>query len=341
MKICVIGAGNTGQAVAAYLKSMGIDSVLNTRSEEKAATINKNGITSEGGIIGKFKIPATVDLFGAVKDADLILLMTIASAHKEVAEKLKPLLVQGQKILIFNSNWGAFEFKQVLADDIEQKNLTVAETNAQLFISSTEEVGRVNMEIKKQVLVCATNPNKTQFLLDSTKSFFPQFKKSSSIFETTLASTNPVIHVPIVLLNLVRMENSQHFMFYGDGVSYTAVNLILDIDKERVAVARMLGCEIPDVLTTINSFWEIKYDNLYDALTRNQTYLKAVGPKSLDHRYITEDIPFGIIPVAEIGDLIGVDTPYTDALIDLLRHSINPRLISGGVNFSKEDFQLK
>ncbi len=340
MKICIIGAGNTGQAVAVYLKASGVDCILNTRSEEKAATINSHGITSAGAITGRFMIPATVDLNQAVNGADLILLMTIASAHKEVAERLKPLLVQGQKILIFNSNWGAFEFKQVLGSDIEKKNLTVAETSAQLFLSSSQEVGHIVMQVKQQVGICATDPDKTQPLLDATRAIFPQFQKSSSIIETTMSSTNPVIHVPITLLNLARVENAQHFMFYGEGVSYAAVSLILNIDKERVAVARALGCQIPDVLTGINSFWEVKHDNLYDALTKNQSYTRAVGPKSINHRFITEDAPYGIFPIAEIGDLLGVDTPYTDALIDLLRHTIDSALLNGGVNFHKEDFQL-
>jgi opine dehydrogenase len=56
--------------------------------------------------------------------------MTAANAYRDAATKLKPYLRHNQKLLIFNSNWGVFEFMQVLGNDIQTKNLTVAETAA-------------------------------------------------------------------------------------------------------------------------------------------------------------------------------------------------------------------
>ena len=338
MKICIIGAGNTGQAVAVYLNSIGVDCVLYSRSEAKVTAINNNGITSDGGIRGKFTIPVSLDLHEAVSGADLLLVMTIANAHKEVADRLKPIVFKNQNIIIFNSNWGAYEFKQVLGDDIEKKNLTVAETNAQLFTSSSKSTGQIHMQVKKEVNLSATRQEQTRQLLKHTREIFPQFRPGSSIIETSMASSNPVIHVPIVILNLVRVENSQPFLFYGEGVSSAAVSLIQNVDNERVAVAKKIGIHVADVLTVINSFWEIKHDNLFDALTKNQSYAAALGPKTLNHRYITEDVPFGIIPIAALGDLFGVDTPYTDSVVDIMKNTIDPDLISGGVKFRKEDF---
>jgi opine dehydrogenase len=46
----------------------------------------------------------------------------------------------------------------------------------------------------------------------------------------------------------------------------------------------------------------------------NQT-IKA--PAMLDHRYLKEDVGFGLLPMAEIGTLLGVRTPVIDALITL------------------------
>lgn len=339
MKFTIIGGGKTGKAVAAYLTSKGAECLIKTRNAEKAAIFNRDGITAEGGINGNFKVKATTDMQEATDFADTILVMTVANAHRDVADQMAPCLKQNQRILIFNSNWGALEFKQVFGDSIKLKNLIVAETGAQLFVASAKEVGHVNMSIKAKVSVSAINPEDTQPLLDGIKEYFPQFEKGKSIIETTMSTTNPVIHVPITLLNGARIENAQPFLFYGEGASRAAVDLIVNIDKERIAVAKALGCEIDDVLTGINSFWEKKHDNLFDALTKNETYLRAKGPATLDHRYLTEDVPYGIAPIAKIGRIFGIETPYTDALLGILGCVFGNDLVNGGISFRREDFE--
>lgn len=339
MKFTIIGGGRTGQAAAAYLTSKGAKCLIKTRDAEKAAIFDQYGITAEGGINGNFKVRSTTDMQEAADFSDMILVMTVANAHKEVAGQITPFLKQNQKILIFNSNWGALEFKQVLGDSIKLKNLIVAETGAQLFVASSNETGHVSMSVKAQISVSAVDPDDTQPLIDSIKEYFPQFEKGRSIIETTMSTTNPVIHVPITLLNAARIENAQPFLFYGDGTSGEGVRLIVNVDKERIAVAKALGCEIDDVLTGVNRFWEKKHDNLFDALTKNKTYLEAKGPGTLAHRYITEDVPYGIAPIAKIGRLFGIATPYTDALLGILGCLFGTDVVNGGIEFSREDFE--
>lgn len=339
MKFTIIGGGRTGQAAAAYLTSKGAKCLIKTRDAEKATIFDQYGITAEGGINGNFKVRSTTDMQEAADFSDMILVMTVANAHKEVAGQITPFLKQNQKILIFNSNWGALEFKQVLGDSIKLKNLIVAETGAQLFVASSNETGHVSMSVKAQISVSAVDPDDTQPLIDSIKEYFPQFEKGRSIIETTMSTTNPVIHVPITLLNAARIENAQPFLFYGDGTSGEGVRLIVNVDKERIAVAKALGCEIDDVLTGVNRFWEKKHDNLFDALTKNKTYLEAKGPGTLAHRYITEDVPYGIAPIAKIGRLFGIATPYTDALLGILGCLFGTDVVNGGIEFSREDFE--
>ena len=339
MKFTIIGGGNVGQAAAAYLTSRGGECVINTRDAQKAEIINRIGITAEGVVNGNYRVNVTTDMQKAIIDSDIIIIMTIANAHKEVASRLKPFLTQNQKVLIFNSNWGAFEFKQVLGEAIQLKNLTIAETGAQLFIATSKKPGYVNVNMKSKIYVSAIDSDETQQLLDDLTEYFPQFEKADSIIETTISTTNPVIHVPIALLNAVRIENNQTFLFYGEGVSKGSINLILNLDKERIAVADALGCKIDDVLTVINSFWDIKHDNLFDALTKNSSYIKGNGPTTLNHRYLTEDVPYGIAPISKIGKLFGIETPYTDSLLALIRCVVGTELVDGGISFLKEDFK--
>jgi opine dehydrogenase len=47
---------------------------------------------------------------------------------------------------------------------------------------------------------------------------------------------------------------------------------------------------------------------------------QATGtPKSLDHKFITEDVPTGLIPMSEIGTAAGMKTSAIDALVEMVR----------------------
>ena len=40
------------------------------------------------------------------------------------------------------------------------------------------------------------------------------------------------------------------------------------------------------------------------------------APDSISHRFIAEDLPYGIEPLVSLGAVIGVETPYSKALTD-------------------------
>lgn len=46
------------------------------------------------------------------------------------------------------------------------------------------------------------------------------------------------------------------------------------------------------------------------------------GPRSLDHRYITEDVPYGLAVYAQLGSIAGVPTPVTDACVTLASSAV-------------------
>ncbi|MBQ6722139.1 MAG: NAD/NADP octopine/nopaline dehydrogenase family protein [Clostridia bacterium] len=337
MKFTVLGAGNTGHAMAAYLRSQGAEVCLWTRNPEKAEAIRNGGITSTGSVEGTWKLACTTDFAEAVAFGDVLMIMTTAGVHKEIFEKLKPVLKAGQKIVVTNANWGAFEGMTTLGGLLEEKDITLAETGSQLFVASSKEYGRVHYSLKSNILLAATDPARSGALVEELKPYLPALKPDDSILRTTLSSTNPVIHVPITILNTARTENAEPYKFYGNGISPMTVDYIVKIDAERVQVAKALGLEIPDILTGINSFWEIKHDNLFDALHENEVYQRAMGPTSFHFRYITEDIPYGVAPVGKIGRLYGVPTPYTDALVTFASCLTGENYMDEGVEFTKED----
>ena len=102
MKIAVIGAGNGGQSIAGYLALQGHEVCLyDINSQKINALKQQGGILLTGCIKGFGKIDCfTTNIGEAVKDAEIIMVTTIANAHYAVAESLAPYVRDGVTIYI-------------------------------------------------------------------------------------------------------------------------------------------------------------------------------------------------------------------------------------------------
>jgi opine dehydrogenase len=119
-----------------------------------------------------------------------------------------------------------------------------------------------------------------------------------------------------------RERNS--YKFYAEGVTPAVARLYEAINAERVAVAAALGASVPslaDWFDRVNGVREAALVETCQRLTYNSDgpYQATGTPKSLDHKFITEDVPTGLIPMSEIGTAAGVKTPAIDALVELVR----------------------
>ena len=138
MKFSIIGAGNGGRAFAAYLSSKGYPVNLYNRSLSRMIDIKKKRkIKSKGEIKGSFPLNIiTQRLSRAVKNSDVILVVTPASAHKVIAQKIAPHLTKDQIILLNpGRTFGAIEFSQTLKKEVGNFPVFVAETQTLLFTS--------------------------------------------------------------------------------------------------------------------------------------------------------------------------------------------------------------
>jgi opine dehydrogenase len=57
--------------------------------------------------------------------------------------------------------------------------------------------------------------------------------------------------------------------------------------------------------------------SIYRAIHESEPNRTIKSPPKLDHRYLNEDVGYGLVPMAEIGRMMGVATPVIDALITL------------------------
>jgi len=121
-----------------------------------------------------------------------------------------------------------------------------------------------------------------------------------------------------MLANAGRIESEGgKFEFYYAGMTPAVCRLIEATDRERLAVARAYGLDLVSTAQTFRNQYGVEGETLYDVLQANPAFA-GFAPKSLHHRFLTEDTPYSMVPMAALGRLAGVPTPIMDALIALL-----------------------
>lgn len=335
MEITILGMGKTGHSISCYLLNKGYNVVCWDRDERKLELLQK-GIDCTGVIEGHFTPKIERDISKAISGANCILVNTVASGHRDIATLLKDKLNEGQLILIFNSNWGILEFSQILEEELIQKNITLAETGGMHIMTDLPNLGHCHIKkIKKSLSLSCYPLNKQTEILSILLPMFPQLFPSESPVITSMDTSNPILHAPIVLGEFSKIEEGADYYFYREGATPLIVKYIEKLDVERLSVMKAIGIRGSSCLDIVNRAWNTNCKNLYDAIHTN--YANSKGPKSVEYRFITEDVPFGIVPIVKLGQVFGVKTPYANLLVNMYSALLERDFMLIGPYFKKED----
>ena len=326
LRYTVIGAGHGGKAMAAHLALMGFEVTLYNRTVEPIYGISaRNGIdlssNFEGGPHGFGQIvTATSDMGEALKDADVIMVVIPSSGHGDIARCVSPHLKDGQ-IVVLNPGrtCGAIEFAHTIKDRGCTADVTVAEAETFIYASRSDGPAQARIfGIKEAVPVAALPANRTGYVLEALSCAYPQFIDGESVLHTGLNNMGAIFHPALTLLNAGRIESTQgEFQFYIDGVTPSVGRLLEVLDRERVTVAAALGIRARTALEWLRMAYGATGEDLYEAIHNQPGYYGIQAPPTLHHRYITEDVPMSLVPIAALGQRYGVSVRGMDSIIRL------------------------
>jgi len=316
----VIGAGCGGLAVAGYLAFAGYDVALYNRSCDRIAPFRDRGsVRLEGEYegIGEFSYIGT-DLARAVVDRDVIMIVTTATGHGPLAERLAPHLRDGQVILLNpGRTFGALEVWHVLRERGCTADVVVGEANTLVYVSRVTVPGTATIEaVKREVSVSAVSADDTPYLLERLGGAYPQFVPAPSFLATSLGNIGAVFHPTIALFNKQRILAGIPFDFYTAGVSRRTARFLERVDDEVQTLARALESRALSVTEWLHSRYGLERADIYTMLHSNPWYQDIKAPTTLDHRYLWEDIPTGLVPLSAAAGAVGIETPAIDHLID-------------------------
>ncbi len=318
--IAVIGAGNGGHALAGFFAMKGHYVNLYARNPDKIAEIReKKSVTLKGCINGKSKIKIVSDkLEEVLKNAEIIMIVTTADAHSEIAKKIVPLLSDNQ-IIVLNPGrtLGAFEFGTIIRKN-SNKKIIVVEAQSLIFACRLEAPGTVKIIGCKDNVIYSTFPSSDlQKAAPIMKNLYAGFKPVANVIITGLENFGAIFHTTLVLSNLARIEKGEKFYFYND-VTPKAAELLMKIDKERQTLAESFGVKVKSAEEWISyAYKNIKGETLFEKMKNNPAYYEIEAPQTLYGRYLLEDIPTGILPMIELAKIAKTEAPLMRSVYNL------------------------
>ncbi len=324
MNIAILGAGAGGTAMAFDCAAHGHEVRLfdfETFPDNIAKVAEQGGIHAGGHLEGFAEVGhAGHSIDDAIADAELIYVVGPAYSTEPFGDAVRGKLTPGQTVIVSPSSCGgALAFKNAAGLAVDDDSVIVAETSTLHYAVRLVAPGsiRVFLKLKAGNLLAALPSRATADVLAMVSDVYPGMEAAKSVMQTSLQNANPVIHPAVTLANAARIDSDDEFLFYEEGVSDATGRLIEALDQERIALGAAMGVTVlPDPEMGMRQGYMLA-DNYGEAYRNAPGFKGITAQPALDHRYLNEDVGYGLVFMSALGRQLGVATPTIDAVIHL------------------------
>jgi len=332
MKVGIVGAGAIAFGMAAFLEQAGHAATLWSPSGERTKALAAGEpLTAAGAIEGSFKPAVATSAEALVAGADVVLIALPAYGHKHVFDRIAPYITATQTVIVSShASFGSLYLSRLLA----ARGITVPIVAWGTTLVSGRQTGAAKVQVntvRKTVDLATVPASRSAAGLATCQSLFgDRFVDRQSLLAIALSNLNPTIHMGIALGNMTRMERGETWG-QAENVTPNVGRLLEDLDAERRAIAAALGLDVRTIFQHLNLSFGVPLGSAFEMHQAMHAIGKSgAGPKTADSRYVTEDVPFGLVPTAKLGRLAGHPAPLHEAGVSLFSAMY-------GRNFSAEN----
>lgn len=322
--VAVVGAGPVGRATAAYLAHHGHTAAIWSPSGASTAPLAARTSVAGRGVIeyvGALNGRAELDILAepsAIADYDVVLIALPAYAYAVVLARIIPALHANQCMIVGGalSLLPLWIYERAGSQGEPPLIVSWGTTLATARRSATADV-EINT-IRSRFEMAALPAARGEVALAICRELFgDRFRLVDNILATALSNVNPVAHAGEVLPNLTRMERGEHWCLF-DYMTPAAARICEAIDHERIVIARAFGQQV----RSIEEHYHLSYHVPQGTVAEIAAAIHArdgapPGPKTLEHRYILEDVPYGLVFYELLARAAGVRVPVMSAAITL------------------------
>ena len=319
MRVGIVGAGAIAMGSAVFLLERGHSAAIWSPSGKRTAGFVRGAaLDSTGAIEGAYhpRICAAVEEVAA---NDVVMLALPANGHRAVLDALAPHIEPRHCVIISGHlSFAALYLAKRLAGRGIQVPIIAWSTTAltsRALDPTTIKIGVIRSRIDIAALPV---PFGDRSLEICRQLFGDRFRKVDDMLTIALSNLNPQSHLGIALCNLTRIERGESWDQNGN-VTPTVARLLEALDRERLAIAAQFGRSVRTIIEHLALSYGVAGGNVAEVFQRMVAKgLNTYGPKDIATRYITEDVPFGLVPTVLLARLAGIDAPLHASGINLL-----------------------
>lgn len=307
MRVGIVGAGSIAFGTAAFLEQQGHRATLWSPSGERTKALAAGeALVANGSVEGTFHPAAAASAEALVADAEAIVIALPAYGHKDVLDAIAPYITPAQTVIISShASFGALYLSRLLAARGVVAPIVAWGTTVVTGRQTSPTSVNVNTVRKKVDLATVPASRSADGLAICQTLFGDRFVDRQSLMAIALSNLNPQNHMGIALGNMTRMERGEAWS-QGQNVTPNVGRLLEALDEERIAIATKLGLEVRTIFQHFHLSFHVPISSISQM---NQEMHDAgnggSGPATADSRYVTEDVPFGLVMTAKIGRLAG------------------------------------
>lgn len=318
MRVSVLGAGAIGPAAAALAASRGHDAVLWSPSGRGTAGLGDH-LLAEGALAGRFPVRVAHTLAEALDDAEAALLAVPAYAFAALlpaiaaaAPRDLPLLIAPAASLAplaFEALRAAFGPRAPVGA------LATTPLTARRLAPDRVRIPAIRAAVDVAGVPAAAAPGIAAL---ATALFGHACPIAPDVLQPALANANPIIHAALALANTTRIERAEAWPQY-ELMTEATCRLMSALEEERGALAAAFGHAVPTLAESLHRASGVPLGPLPAMGAAIGAAGRSVaGPTSMETRYVTEDVPFGLSFYLWLARGRGVAMPRTEATVAVL-----------------------
>ena len=315
MKIAVLGGGHGAYAAAADLSEQGHEVCLWRRDSTAFAPVLQTSsitlIDERGtrpvGIHGLFTSAGD-----AVRGAELILMPGPANAQLDITRAIAPHLEDGQVVFMPPGTFGSYAMAQAAKT---RADVVWAETGTLPYLARKRGPSEVAITIRAVRLPTGVYPAK-----DSTRAIaairqaYPAVEPCGNALSGALMNAGPIIHPPLILMNAAPLEHFERWDIHNEGTQPSVRAVTNRLDAERIALREALGFAPPHYpLSDHYTSDRWMYGDAHKKLVDSGDWREKIDLHS--HRYMTEDVVFGLAFLVSVARWAGCRVPVAEGLL--------------------------
>lgn len=330
-RVSIIGTGNAALTAAYHLSAQGVDVCL---FGSPGFTQPLTDIRDAGGLTAdatfddaQLQFPGfspvhtlTDDVAQAAAFADVLLMPVPSFAQLPLFDSLLPHLHDDQIIVLLPGNFGSLVLRRRQQERGFTQRLVFAEAISSPWACRITGPAHVAIMGLKTCLPTAVLPaTRTEEAIERLTPLLPlPVTPLPNVLAAGLENINYGGHPLLTTLSMGLLENfGGEFNYYRDCCSPATSRAATVMEEERQAIGHALDLQLMSELEAMNTLYGLHATSVFELNRTSQAHGKIGAPDSPQHRYISEDVPYLLVPCQALARASGVATPMIDACITI------------------------